>query len=74
MYEGLFSYHHCYSSAFVLLRCKRDSFLFIIVIYQLCFIEVREGLWMLRQAAQLNMEAVEGNIQFDLDSSPAIQN
>ena len=29
---------------------------------------------MLRQAAQLNMEAVEGNILFDLDSSPAIQN
>ena len=30
---------------------------------------------MLRQAAQLNMEAAEGNIQFDLDSTiPAIQN
>ena len=30
---------------------------------------------MLRQAAQLNMEAVEGNILFDLESTiPAIQN
>ena len=30
---------------------------------------------MLRQAAQLNMEAVEGSVQFDLESTiPAIQN
>ena len=29
--------------------------------------ELREELWLLRQAAQLNMEAAEGNIQFDFD-------
>ena len=30
-----FLYQHCYLSAFVLLRCARDYFLIIIVIYQL---------------------------------------
>ena len=29
--------------------------------------ELREELWLLRQAAQLNMEAAEGNIQFDFE-------
>merc|ERR1711971_585266 len=29
--------------------------------------ELREELWLLRQAAQLNLEAAEGNIQFDFD-------
>ena len=31
------------------------------------FEELREELWLLRQAAQLNMEAAEGIIQFDFD-------
>ena len=31
--------------------------------------ELREELWLLRQAAQLNMEAAEGKIQFDFEFS-----
>ena len=31
--------------------------------------ELREELWLLRQAAQLNLEAAEGKIQFDFEFS-----